>query len=148
MAQVWCANIFGNMSAFATYECLQSTSEERQTLMQFAARNRFGHELSAEDFPSRITSMDTPPRQLKPYAFISGRIPMVSPTLADLLKGLDIGRSAEDDDLAVTADALNGADFWVESKFSDTVFFSARFEKLMSENGLRDLIRLKSVRVV
>lgn len=208
MTQVWCADIFGNMSAFASYECPASTSEERQALLRFAARNRFGYAMSAEDFPPRITSMDTPPRALKDYAFISGRIPMVSPKLAGLLKGLEIGEAnffetefvaengshalehkhlfwnlgnrkdtlavsecrdifqvkgpagrkiaetyassdlTEDDDLAVTADALTGADFWVESKFSDTVFFSDRFEKMLSDNGLRDLIPLTSVRVL
>lgn len=208
MTQVWCANIFSNMKAFAPYEGPASTSEQRQALMSVAAKNRFGHVMSREEFPARITSMDTPPRALKDYAFISGRIPMVSPKLAEALRGLDIGESqffatefysedgtealehkhlfwnlgnrketlspsdcrgifqlrapagrkiaetyassdtTEDDDLAVSAEALTGADFWVEGAFSDTVFFSARFEQMLSENGLRDLFPLKSVRVL
>ena len=54
----------------------------------------------------------------------------------------------KDDDLAVRAEALAGADFWVEKKFSSTVFFTSRFERLISENGFRDLFPLKSVRVI
>ena len=54
----------------------------------------------------------------------------------------------KDEDLAVRAEALAGADFWVEKKFSSTVFFTSRFERLISENGFRDLFPLKSVRVI
>lgn len=208
MTQVWCAELFTNLEAFAFYECPATTSDERKALMRLSARNRFGYELSPEDIPPRVMAVETPPEQLKELALIVGRLPMISRKLADLLKGLDIGASKffetdffaqdgiealdynhlfwnlgnrkdtlvaeacrdiflskgpagrkvaeayasskgiEDDDLAVTSEALIGADFWIESKFPETVFFSARFENLLSENGILELFCLQSVRVL
>lgn len=208
MTQVWCANLFSNLDTFAPYEGPGATAEEQKALVQGSGKNRFGFELALEDFPSRVTSMRTPPVALTDYAFISGRFPMVSPKLAEVLRSLDMGVSSfyqtqffsedgtaplehahlfwnfanrkdalavdachgisrlpapkgrkiaetyasrdpvEDGDLAVNADALTGPDFWVDSKYADAVFFSARFENLMSETGFRALFPLKTVRVI
>lgn len=208
MTQVWCANIFSDMTVFAPYAIPASTSDERNAVLNLAALNQFGFALSPQDIPARVLSMRTPPKPLKDYVFISADIPMVSPRLAAVLRLLDIGASQffsteffaedgitpmghahlfwslanrkdtlvpsecrgifqmqgqagqkvaefysysdpiKDDDLAVRAEALAGADFWVEKKFSRTVFFTARFERVMSENGFQDLFPLKSVRVV
>ncbi len=92
--RVWVMDNPGSMDVFAAYCAPDEGAEANRKLMQSSASNRFGRPVQASDFPLVLYSMDESPPIPQDYCFISGRFPMVSPRLADLLKTLDLGNGA------------------------------------------------------
>lgn len=92
--KVWCMGYPGHGDLLAAYNGAENTSEARKKRMQTSARNRHGLPLEAEDFSLVLHAMDDPPDALQDYCYISGGNPMVSPRLAEVLKGLDLGNGA------------------------------------------------------
>lgn len=56
--------------------------------------------------------------------------------------------SLQEEDIAVTPQALSGPDVWFEPKLTNCIFFSDRFAQLMQEHCMPHLFHLKAVRVI
>lgn len=89
--KVWCMSYPGIPDVFAAYIGADDSPEGRRKRMRAASKNKLGHQLQADDFPSVLHAMVDPPDALQDYCTISGQVPMVSPRLQSLLKTLDLG---------------------------------------------------------
>lgn len=93
-ARVWGMHYPGSLDMFAAYCGAEEGSEAGKKRMQTSAKNGFGRQLKASDFPLVLHAMDDPPDVLQDYCSISGGFPMVSPRLAELLMTLDLGNGS------------------------------------------------------
>ncbi|NBD29527.1 MAG: hypothetical protein GVY31_05750 [Alphaproteobacteria bacterium] len=90
--RVWVMDDVGSMDVFAAYCGPDEGAEARKKYISSSGKNRLGWQLQASDFPRVLYAMEgSPPAIPQDYCFISGRYPMVSPRLAELLKTLDLG---------------------------------------------------------
>ncbi|MCJ7871283.1 hypothetical protein [Phaeobacter sp. J2-8] len=92
--KVWVMEFPGTLEVFAAYCGADGGPEARNKRMQTSGKNGSGRQLAASDFPLVLQAMDDPPDRLLDYCFISGRFPMVSPRLAEMLMTLDLGNGS------------------------------------------------------
>ena len=92
--KVWGMQYPGGLDVLAAYCGPDDGPEARKKRIKTSARNRFGQQLEASDFPLVLHAMGDPPDAPQDFCSVSGQFPMVSPRLAELLRMLDLGNGS------------------------------------------------------